>query len=251
MAEQLTNLKFKPWMKINGNIIQGKDIRSDLGNFTELHSNISFSNSLNINSNYTLPDSVPNSTENQQLAISYNSVDKKLGFISLPPAQGGINWLNEYDNATEYFIDDAVSYNGSSYICILTTTGNNPDNVMFWNLMASMGQQGKTGSSSSFFNYKISTDVNVSSTGKISYNDITQPLSSILYISSFDSSNNNINAILALLNEGDELLIQQQNDSSLNQVFTITGIPNNSNITWWEIPVFNKSYTASFVDSIL
>ena len=51
MAEQLTNLKFKPWMKINGNIIQGKDIRADLGNFTELHSNISFSNSLNINSN--------------------------------------------------------------------------------------------------------------------------------------------------------------------------------------------------------
>jgi hypothetical protein len=225
MAEQLSNSSYKPWMKINVN-------------------------TLSIKNNYTLPDVVPNPSENQQLAVSYNSVDKKLSFISLPPAEGGINWLNEYDNATEYFIDDAVSYNGSSYICILTTTGNNPDNTMFWSLMASKGSIGKTGSSSSFFNYKISTDVGVSSTGKISYSDITQPLSAILYISSFDSSNNNINAILALLNEGDELIIQQQNDSSLNQVFTITGTPNNSNITWWEIPVFNKSYTAQFVDSI-
>lgn len=227
MAEQLSNSSYKPWMKINAN-------------------------TLSIKNNYTLPDVIPNPSENQQLAISYNSVNKKLDFITLPPAQGGINWLNEYDNATEYFIDDAVSYNGSSYICILTTTGNNPDNTMFWNLMASMGQQGKTGSSSSFFNYKITTTSPTKDplTGNIGYNDVVQPLSTSIYISSFDSLGNNIDTFISLLGVDDELIIQSQVDSSLNQVFTITHIPIYAGINgpWWEIEVFNKSYTASFND---
>ncbi len=55
-------------------------------------------------------------------------------------AAGSINWLGEYSNATAYVIDDAVSYNGSSYINILASTGNIPTNTTYWNLMASIGE---------------------------------------------------------------------------------------------------------------
>lgn len=56
-----------------------------------------------------------------------------------------INWLGAYSGATGYVINDAVSYNGSSYICILASTGNLPTNTTYWNLMALKGTDG-TGS---------------------------------------------------------------------------------------------------------
>jgi hypothetical protein len=48
-------------------------------------------------------------------------------------------WQGAYSGATAYVADDVVSYNGSSYICILASTGNLPTNATYWSLMAQSG----------------------------------------------------------------------------------------------------------------
>lgn len=42
------------------------------------------------------------------------------------------NWYGAYDNAYPYIVNDAVSYNGKSYICILASTGHLPTNATYW-----------------------------------------------------------------------------------------------------------------------
>jgi len=47
-----------------------------------------------------------------------------------------ITWRWAYDNATQYFINDAVSFNGSSYICIVDSLWNLPTDLWFWDPIA-------------------------------------------------------------------------------------------------------------------
>jgi len=54
-------------------------------------------------------------------------------------------WQGAYNAATAYVADDVVSYNGSSYICILASTGNLPTNTTYWNQMSSAGTNGTNG----------------------------------------------------------------------------------------------------------
>lgn len=54
-------------------------------------------------------------------------------------------WQGAYSGATAYVADDVVSYNGSSYICILASTGNLPTNTTYWNQMSSAGSNGTNG----------------------------------------------------------------------------------------------------------
>lgn len=48
-------------------------------------------------------------------------------------------WQGAYAGGTAYVKDDVVSYNGSSYVCILASTGNLPTNTTYWNVMAQGG----------------------------------------------------------------------------------------------------------------
>jgi microcystin-dependent protein len=57
----------------------------------------------------------------------------------------GINWRGAYAGGTSYAVRDAVSYNGSSYYCIVASTGNLPTNATFWNLIAEKGADGSGG----------------------------------------------------------------------------------------------------------
>lgn len=54
-------------------------------------------------------------------------------------------WQGAYNGATAYVADDVVSYNGSSYICILASTGNLPTNTTYWSQMSSAGTNGTNG----------------------------------------------------------------------------------------------------------
>jgi hypothetical protein len=54
----------------------------------------------------------------------------------------GMNWLGAYNAGTSYVVDDAVSYNGSSYICKLASTGNVPTNTTYWDVLAEKGASG-------------------------------------------------------------------------------------------------------------
>ena len=42
----------------------------------------------------------------------------------------------DYDNAVQYQKMDAVAYQGSSYVCKQTTTGNAPTNTTYWQILA-------------------------------------------------------------------------------------------------------------------
>jgi len=52
------------------------------------------------------------------------------------------NWKGAYSGATAYVVDDVVESSGSSYICILATTGNAPPNATYWEQMSSAGTDG-------------------------------------------------------------------------------------------------------------
>ena len=54
----------------------------------------------------------------------------------------GLNWRGTYAGGTAYVVDDAVSYNGSSYICKLASTGNLPTNTTYWDILAQQGASG-------------------------------------------------------------------------------------------------------------
>ena len=52
------------------------------------------------------------------------------------------NWKGAYAGGTAYVVDDVVESGGSSYVCILASTGNTPPNGTYWNLMAEAGTDG-------------------------------------------------------------------------------------------------------------
>jgi len=55
------------------------------------------------------------------------------------------NWQGAYAGGTAYAVDDVVSYNGSSYVCKLASTGNLPTNTTYWDLMSQAGTNGTNG----------------------------------------------------------------------------------------------------------
>ena len=55
------------------------------------------------------------------------------------------NWQGAYNGATAYSVDSVVSYNGSSYICKLASTGNLPTNTTYWDQMSAKGTDGTNG----------------------------------------------------------------------------------------------------------
>lgn len=54
-------------------------------------------------------------------------------------------WKGTYAGGTAYTIDDVVSYNGSSYICIQASTGNLPTDTTYFEQMSSAGTNGTNG----------------------------------------------------------------------------------------------------------
>ena len=55
------------------------------------------------------------------------------------------NWKGPYNNSTAYVADDVVSSGGSSYVCILASTGNAVSNGTYWQIMSSAGTNGSNG----------------------------------------------------------------------------------------------------------
>jgi hypothetical protein len=64
---------------------------------------------------------------------------------------GGIEWQGTWDSATSYVIDDAVYYNGTSYVAIASSTNQAPPNATYWDILAQGGDgpTGPTGSTGS------------------------------------------------------------------------------------------------------
>jgi len=64
------------------------------------------------------------------------------GVIGVPGQP--VVWRDEYDNATAYTINDAVLYNGASWLCLSTSIGNTPPNATYWQKITSSQSQGGT-----------------------------------------------------------------------------------------------------------
>ena len=59
---------------------------------------------------------------------------------------GVINWRGTYDYYTTYYVNDAVSYDGSSYICSSQNSYNYPyEGNGSWGLLSRKGDQGPQG----------------------------------------------------------------------------------------------------------
>ncbi len=57
----------------------------------------------------------------------------------------GITWLGTWSGATAYVVNDAVTLNGTSYICTVNHTNQTPPNASYWNVIASKGDTGSQG----------------------------------------------------------------------------------------------------------
>src|ERR1035441_6730105 len=64
----------------------------------------------------------------------------------------GYTWRGAYAGGTTYSAYDTVSYSGSSYVCILGSTGNLPTNGTYFALAASKGDTGASGSGTGTIN---------------------------------------------------------------------------------------------------
>ena len=70
------------------------------------------------------------------------------GIIGADGADGlSITWMGTYNSGSTYNVNDAVEYNGSSYICILDGTTGDPESFPArWDFLAQKGSDGTTGS---------------------------------------------------------------------------------------------------------
>jgi len=110
-------------------------------------------------------------------------------------------WQGAYNGATAYVANDVVSYNNSSYICILASTGNLPTNATYWSLMALAGAGDVVGPASSTDSVLAVYD---GTTGKLLKNS-TMAISSVGYIGSPQVSGGASAYTLALTDAGDHV----------------------------------------------
>ena len=63
-----------------------------------------------------------------------------------PSGPRGLTWRGTWSNTTAYAVNDAVPFNGTSYISIQAGVGHQPDtSPTFWNILAHVGAAGTTG----------------------------------------------------------------------------------------------------------
>jgi hypothetical protein len=63
-----------------------------------------------------------------------------------PTGAVGLNWQGTWNSSTAYAVNDAVAYNGSSYISIQAGSNQEPDtSAAFWTLLSQAGATGATG----------------------------------------------------------------------------------------------------------
>jgi hypothetical protein len=110
-------------------------------------------------------------------------------------------WQGAYSGATAYVANDVVSYNNSTYICILASTGNLPTNATYWSLMALAGAGDVVGPASSTDSVLAVYD---GTTGKLLKNS-TMPISSVGYIGSPQVSGGSSAYTLVIGDAGDHV----------------------------------------------
>ncbi len=65
-------------------------------------------------------------------------IEQDLGIVAM-------DFKGEYDSGKNYEAKNVVTYNGSSYVALKETKGNEPNNTEFWALLAKRGEKGEQG----------------------------------------------------------------------------------------------------------
>ena len=80
------------------------------------------------------------------MAFSYqDSLVYGLKGATGPLGPAVLNWRGSWDDETQYQVNDAVDWNGSSYVCIQTSLNDFPSDTDFWALVAERGHPGSVG----------------------------------------------------------------------------------------------------------
>jgi hypothetical protein len=100
------------------------------------------------------------------------------------------------------------------------------------------GATGATGGSASHYHYKAKTTTTSGDplSTFLGWDNVTQTSATAIRISHVDSDNQDDSVFLDLINQGDFLILQDQNVSSNYQKWEVTGTPTNSS-TWDSFPV--------------
>ena len=88
-----------------------------------------------------------------------------------------------YNNSTAYVLDNIVTSGGSSYICILASTGNAVSNATYWSQMSAIGTNPQL--SMTWDNATADAD---NGAGKIAWNHATIASATILYVDDVDDA---------------------------------------------------------------
>jgi hypothetical protein len=104
--------------------------------------------SISLKTDFTYSTKQDASIETKQVTLVSGNNIKTINTISLLGSGDLsllINWRNAFNVTNSYILNDAVSYLGSSYICILDSSGFLPTNNTYWDLLAQMGNPGVSG----------------------------------------------------------------------------------------------------------
>jgi hypothetical protein len=135
-----------------------------------------------------------------------------LGYASL-------TFQGAYAGGTTYYPNDIVTYNNSTYICILQSTGNLPTNTTYWSLMALAGAGDVVGPASSTDSVLAVYD---GTTGKLLKNS-TMAISSVGYINAPQNSQSGSTYTLVLGDAGDHVYFTGGSTATLT-------VPTNSSV---------------------
>jgi hypothetical protein len=103
----------------------------------------------------------------------------------------------------------------------------------------SQGTTGASGGSSSNWNYKFDTSTTDSApgTGKLRFNNATQTSATYIYVDHINDLGVDIDAILALIKQYDNIIVQQKADSNVYITFEVTGAVTVVSNSYIKIPV--------------
>jgi hypothetical protein len=77
----------------------------------------------------------------------------------------GLVWMGAWSSSTAYVVNNGVSYNGSSYIAVASSTNQTPPNATYWSVLAAQGATGSgSGTVNSGTNYSPSYYVGTGTT---------------------------------------------------------------------------------------
>jgi len=141
-----------------------------------------------------------------------------------------------------------MKYSGGKFTLVASSGGGGVDGAQgatgSQGTVGTQGTAGLNGYSSTLFNYNIKTTSQANaypSDGYITYNNVTQTSATALYVPHLTADNIDIDIFLSVMSIGQNITIQDSNNSGNYQIWKISASPINTNAntstSYWVFPV--------------